>query len=1326
KKLYLYRDSSYSQYVSDLFVSYEERYKNLYFFAEAWDLDGLSTDTYPYANDELPDTFNLILKNKNGDVIKITMTETGNNTNLYKNTITNDIPFVVETIQPAPAIYAERGETIVVYADVVGTYSGDTYPIELIVQQYKQPTIKAVRFFTNSSYTQELNRLNLNIEDRLYPQVIGEGSASILKDTITVLIKSSSSYGTDTYIRVLLTETEVGSEIYRVTTPELIPLIYYRTDDNYNYIYANKGDTIEVYPEDQSYPRQYPYWDFTYIALPQSPDRTYTINVFTDATYTNSTLYKEVARDAYLYFEVRGDIGNNILIDTTMIALNKMGSNDTIYIELTEIGPAQGVYRGFARLGDVSNITQKILGVNYGDTVIITSLKGVNLAPPLFSPPPVILVVVSNKNPNLINSIRFKNANYSALLSENLLNNGTLSKVLNRTKLYVELNGEDASPLLQEFTTENFVRIFSYNPNYLFQIDAATQKPCIYNKIANETYQLDSTNAINQSEGHISLTLWETDKNTGQYRGDVNLSTVNDTYKVLLKADTGYTIVVWCKDSLGNIYFDTAIVADFEEPKYITSLQFMEADYQNILNREVTFGEVLNIELFGDIANTLLADIAVVEVINLRSGDKVEITLKETGLTTGFYRGIVALSELPTIPTNIYAIPPILNVDGGDTILLQWKKNPQSETDIVKVIVPIPKPPNNIKEIAIYKASDYAIPYGKYEIPINSTLYIQAIEEDTYSNPAVIDTIALYITNDMLVLDTITVILTETTMNSRLYRGVAYLTENITNETQDKIKATFGTKLTFIPYISDSSAYYLHSKVDSAVYYVANLLRPKSINQITFMESDWSRPLIYPPLYGDRLHIQVDGEDANPLFPDKFNLAICSFYRVGSSIVMRADTFLIEMTETDKNSGVYRAELDIFRVSFPTATPPQIKAFSGDSIVVTDTITNKSASIEVKDSLEPNDVQELNFIYPNTEITMLEEEFDLEYIGIEATAFDANYRVRDKINLAVKIYSETNVLKDTKTITLTQIDNTSIFYRHIIKLVEDYTIEQTDTSYTEIKVQRGDTIIIIWSPPVNAPIWADTKILSKKVAVFNPPDEVEIKVYKYINGNRVSLENFNYEFDEGDTLLFEAIETSNSLSSKWVRDTVSIQIITYNPTALQSAPKKYVPLTGGIINTKNYTLTETTKSSKIYRVELFITNDPAKAGDTNVIYGVTSGDVLLVYLEIQSNQLVLSAGRFRPRNEINAGPYPNPYNIKYHKNVPYITFAGVQANSKIKILDSTGKLVIELNENSDRVIEGYKWDLKNEDGNFVSSGIYIYIMTTKDGQKKIGKIGIIR
>jgi hypothetical protein len=83
--------------------------------------------------------------------------------------------------------------------------------------------------------------------------------------------------------------------------------------------------------------------------------------------------------------------------------------------------------------------------------------------------------------------------------------------------------------------------------------------------------------------------------------------------------------------------------------------------------------------------------------------------------------------------------------------------------------------------------------------------------------------------------------------------------------------------------------------------------------------------------------------------------------------------------------------------------------------------------------------------------------------------------------------------------------------------------------------------------------------------------------------------------------------------------------------------------------------------------------------------------------------------------------YPNPY--KPPEGHTEITFSELTENVRIRIFTISGELII------DRQIVGqssWVWDGKNERGEAVARGIYIYLITNSEGGKKIGKIAIIK
>ncbi|MDQ3194143.1 MAG: FG-GAP-like repeat-containing protein, partial [Bacteroidota bacterium] len=89
--------------------------------------------------------------------------------------------------------------------------------------------------------------------------------------------------------------------------------------------------------------------------------------------------------------------------------------------------------------------------------------------------------------------------------------------------------------------------------------------------------------------------------------------------------------------------------------------------------------------------------------------------------------------------------------------------------------------------------------------------------------------------------------------------------------------------------------------------------------------------------------------------------------------------------------------------------------------------------------------------------------------------------------------------------------------------------------------------------------------------------------------------------------------------------------------------------------------------------------------------------------------------------------YPNPYSISSGQD--YITLANITRDALIDIFDLTGKFLINIKETNGN--GGVEWDLKDRDGNKISTGIYLYRASGKnssgqDVKEKIGKFAVVK
>ncbi|MEW6041371.1 MAG: MBL fold metallo-hydrolase [Elusimicrobiota bacterium] len=142
-----------------------------------------------------------------------------------------------------------------------------------------------------------------------------------------------------------------------------------------------------------------------------------------------------------------------------------------------------------------------------------------------------------------------------------------------------------------------------------------------------------------------------------------------------------------------------------------------------------------------------------------------------------------------------------------------------------------------------------------------------------------------------------------------------------------------------------------------------------------------------------------------------------------------------------------------------------------------------------------------------------------------------------------------------------------------------------------------------------------------------------------------------------------------------------------------------------------------------------VTNLSPGSTYSKTLYGLTPGVTYYIRLwskDQSSNFSAMSSGvtsyASPPVTPNNVYAYPNPFTAK--SGVTYITFKNLTKYAKINIFNIAGELIYETEKN-DYTIE-HKWDTKNNSGDAVASGTYIYTVTDDAGRNKTGKFQIIR
>ncbi|MCS7227608.1 MAG: T9SS type A sorting domain-containing protein [Endomicrobia bacterium] len=107
-----------------------------------------------------------------------------------------------------------------------------------------------------------------------------------------------------------------------------------------------------------------------------------------------------------------------------------------------------------------------------------------------------------------------------------------------------------------------------------------------------------------------------------------------------------------------------------------------------------------------------------------------------------------------------------------------------------------------------------------------------------------------------------------------------------------------------------------------------------------------------------------------------------------------------------------------------------------------------------------------------------------------------------------------------------------------------------------------------------------------------------------------------------------------------------------------------------------------------------------------------------VKAKVKHFSVFILAGQSMPLSLNNVVVYPNPFRPEYGIN--YVTFKGLTSDAKIRVYNIAGELITEF-DNKDNDDEE-KWVIPQK----LASGVYIYLITDKEGNKKIGRMAIIK
>ncbi|HON56105.1 MAG TPA: hypothetical protein PLJ38_03725, partial [bacterium] len=651
KEIKVFRDSGYSNLISNNKLSYEAPFNYLYIQAEAYDLQATS-ETYPYANDMLRDTVNVVISSIDAnDSIVITLIETSENSNIYRNWVAAPVikSIVINKFEGRSELEANRPDTIIIYGLVDNIVN--SAPVTLYVENYQSPAdqyVSSLKFYTGSDFSTELNA-DLISGDFLYVKLtaLENASAAVLQDTKLITIHRNLNPLTgisQDSINVLLTEISVGSEDYRVVSPTPMPRIYNFTDKGNNYLLGLPGDVISLTLYNDTVIRA-----AASVGIPQSPYIITTVNAYKDNSYSAIiNNYGEVEYDNIIYLEAIGDFGNSVIRDTTAIKITNISKSDSdfIIITLTESSKNSGKYYGNFKITKFTNFVKSELGCNEGDILKI-EIFDVNCDTTAISPYPRYLQIAMPKPPNTLYSLKFMTQNYADELIGNITSGFTL---------YVEARGADASELT---------------------IDT----------ILCRAYSTEDTSGI-----YFNLT--ETEKNSGIYRSSFSIANYTDAVNKILKANNNGTIIyIEAVSSNGNdTKVDTVAIQSATPPNNIIYATFKADNYQAELNEEILPNATLYLEIVANDLNSHTADTLLAYLVNSNISSNnpacsIPVILYETNKNSGIFRNTAFLGSITnrttrTLQATYGNIIILISADKSDSITVTTFRSPNVITSM--------------------------------------------------------------------------------------------------------------------------------------------------------------------------------------------------------------------------------------------------------------------------------------------------------------------------------------------------------------------------------------------------------------------------------------------------------------------------------------------------------------------------------------------------------------------------------------------------------------------------------------------------------------------
>nr|HPG31333.1 hypothetical protein [bacterium] len=468
----------------------------------------------------------------------------------------------------------------------------------------------------------------------------------------------------------------------------------------------------------------------------------------------------------------------------------------------------------------------------------------------------------------------------------------------------------------------------------------------------------------------FSVNLFETGKNTGIYNNQsaaVKITDITNIYEKTIKEKRGSFITVNARNLTDTIYFINP-----KPPTSIIDAKFTDAGFSNAFSGK-RFEKPLQVQVWVQAYDLepYYADTLQVIVQRLDSQtDSLSLTLTETSKNSGIFRtsAFFTISDATIIAQNTLKVNYgetaglMINNALADTFLINYSFGPDFLTDLY------------------FSNSGWngKLPEN-YHIDKGENLYIEALGHS--GSQDIIDTFYVILKNNRTA-DSITLLLTESSKNSGIYRNSQAVINNYTNDFYKWIGASYGDSITiYSVYGSFTDIIYLINPVQpSGGNIIASYFTDNSYNMV----SEDSIPL------NSNVKVEMLSVDMESRYLDTKTV-----YIKNSS---NGDSIFFTISEI--SSGKLRSQISAGFGAYTNITENILKAAEGDVInLVIDNIIRDTAYIAVNNPI----IFAASFNFINTlSLTESEVRTDTIYppystINIELNGIDNNPSIENYI-----------------------------------------------------------------------------------------------------------------------------------------------------------------------------------------------------------------------------------------------------------------------------------------------------------------------------------------